>query len=196
MEHKPAYTRPPFEEALKAWQALLTQRNLPAELLWVFDENLCFEKNAGQPGGYRLGFQTAFTPPPPEADHIAYDYFAEFDGPLVFYRVGSCRGKSVCLLLCDKWFDTRREADGFVRREDWLLLFRPGEVQAIEEITDRPRWENRILRERPLHDLDFCMTLRAVHETLAHGRVLSTYERSALKVLHIWRRMFGERRPG
>jgi hypothetical protein len=193
MEHKASYKRPDFSEALKSWKALLTLNSLPADLIWVFDENLCFEKEPNQPGGFRLGFQTAFTPPPTEAARIAYEYFGEFPAPLVFYRVGSARGKSVCLLLCDKWFENKREADGFSRREDWGVLYYPGQTVELEEITDRQRWEKRILRERPLHDLDFCMTLRAVHETLAHGRVLSTYERSALRVLHIWRRMFGER---
>jgi hypothetical protein len=33
------------------------------------------------------------------------------------------------------------------------------------------------------------MTLRAVHETLAHGRVLTAYEHYALRFLHAWRRM-------
>jgi hypothetical protein len=33
------------------------------------------------------------------------------------------------------------------------------------------------------------MTLRAVHETLAHGRVLSAYEHYALKLLHAWKRL-------
>jgi len=46
------------------------------------------------------------------------------------------------------------------------------------------------LRDRPLHDLDFCMTLRAIHETLAHGRVLTAYERYALKLLSSWRHIF------
>jgi hypothetical protein len=34
------------------------------------------------------------------------------------------------------------------------------------------------------------MTLRAIHETLAHGRVLTAYERYALKLLSSWRRIF------
>jgi hypothetical protein len=34
-----------------------------------------------------------------------------------------------------------------------------------------------------LHDLDFCMALQAIHETLAHGRLLTPYEQFALKVL-------------
>ena len=33
------------------------------------------------------------------------------------------------------------------------------------------------------------MTLRAVHETLAHGRVLTAYERYALRFLHAWGRL-------
>ena len=184
------YTRPSYDDALNEWITLLTRRGLPTELVWVFDENLCFESASGQPQGFKLGFQTAFTPPPPDAAGIAYDYFSEFRARLVFYRLGSAAGKSVCVMLCDEWFETKREADGYVRKDDWLISYRPGAAEEVEEVKDRQRWKNRIVRNRPLHDLDFCMTLRAVHETLAHGRVLSTYERSALKFLHLWRRVF------
>ena len=190
MEKTPKYTRPSFREALDAWLVLLRQRGVPPDSIWIFDENLCFERDAGKPGGFRLGFQTSFTPP--DAEHIAYDYFRDFDSPLVFYRIGSCHDKSVCLLLCDHWFVAKNENEGFTRRDDWGLLFRPGPHEELEEITDQERWKNRILRGRPLHDLDFCMTLRSVHETLAHGRVLSSYERYALKLLHVWRRLLGE----
>ncbi len=191
MANTSSYTRPSFDEALSTWKACLAQRGLPTELTWIFDENLCFEPDPASPGGFRLGFQTAFTPPPPDAEQIAYDYFSEFDAPLVFYRLGSSGGKSVCVLLCDEWFKSRSEADGFLRREEWRLAFRPGTAEEVEQITDRQRWTGRILRQRPLHDLDFCMTLRAVHETLAHGRVLTTYEHYALKLLHIWKRLLG-----
>ena len=190
MQKKQAHTRPTFEAALVAWKSLLAQRGLPADLIWIFDENLCFEKNPARPDGFRLGFQTAFTPPPPNAERIAYEYFSEFAARLVFYRVGTAGAKSVCVVLCDPWFESKTDAEGFVRRDEWLISFRPGTQEQIEEIKDEARWKNRLVRERPLHDLDFCMTLRAVHERLAHGRVLSTYERSALKVLHLWRRMF------
>lgn len=192
MESKRKVTRPQFNEALQAWQALLAKQGQPAELLWLFDENLCFEKDPARPDALHVGFQTVFTPPPPEAERIAYDYFAEFEEPLVFYRIGSSAGKSACLLLCDKWFESKRESEGYMRREDWRVWFYPGSTNAVEQINDRVRWDKRMLRDRPLHPLDFCMTLRAVHETLAHGRVLSTYERSALKLLHMWRRVFGQ----
>jgi len=94
-------------------------------------------------------------------------------------------------MLCDKWFETKTEANGFEKREDWLMLFRTGSPEEIPEITDKQRWQNRIVRDRPLHDLDFCMTLQAIHETLAHGRVLTAYERYALKLLHGWRKFIG-----
>ena len=184
-------TRPTFDEALSAWKSCLNQRGLPTDLIWIFDENLYFEPETARPGGFRLGFQTVFTPPPSDAEQIAYDYFCEFDARLVWYRIGSCGGKSVCLLLCDQWFEPKGEAEGFLRRDDWRMAFRPGTAEEIELITDRNRWEKRILRSRPLHDLDFCMTLRAVHETLAHGRVLTTYEHYALKLLHAWGRLLG-----
>jgi hypothetical protein len=110
---------------------------------------------------------------------------------LVWYRLGSSKGKSVCVLLCDSWFQRKTEADGFITRPAWLMLFRPGPEQEVEEIKDKERWEKRLLRDRPLHDLDFGMTLRAVHEVLAHGRVLTAYEHYALRFLHVWRHWLG-----
>jgi len=190
MDTNPPYTRPPFEHVLAAWKALLSARALPTDLLWLYEENLCFESDPGAPQGYRLGFQIAYTPAPPEAESISYDYFCESDAPIVIYRLGTCRGRSLCLWLCDRWFERKQEADGYVRHDEWRMSFRPGLDLQVEEIKDAQRWKRRMLRNRPLHDLDFCMTLRAVHETLAHGRVLSTYERSALSVLHLWRRVF------
>jgi len=181
------YTRPSYAEALAAWKGTLAARQLPVDLLWVFDENLCFEENPARPGTYSLAFQTRFSPLPPGADEIAYEHFTEFQFPIIFYRLGTAAGKSVCVMLADEWFRNKGEADGFLRRDDWLMAFRPGSAESIEEVTDPARWQRRVLRNRPLNDLDFCMTLRAVHETLAHGRVLSTYEHYALKFLHAWR---------
>ncbi len=183
------YTRPTFDQALTAWRELLASRGLPEESLWVFEENFCFERDPSSPQGFRLGFQTALTPPPPGAERIAFHYFSDFEAPVVFYRAGSCGGKSISTLLCDPWFETKSDADGYLRREDWLMAFRPGGPQPIEEITDAARWGQRMVRSRPLHELDFCLTLRAIHETLAHGRVLTTYERFALRLLHAWRRL-------
>src|SRR6266404_5009187 len=145
MEKAPKYTRPPFEQALKAWQTSLAQSGLSPDLVWIFDENLCFERDPGGPNGFRLGFQTLFTPPPPDAERIAYEHFSEFDAPLVWYRLGSCRGKSVCLLLCDPWFQTKTEAEGFTPQTEWLMLFRPGTTQELEEVREKQRWENRIV---------------------------------------------------
>ncbi len=189
MEHNPKPTRPPFDEALKAWRSLLAERGFASELIWIFDENLVFEKDPSGPGGFRLGFQTSFTPPPADAERVAYEYFSDFDDRLVFYRIGSSRGKSLCLVLCDEWFEAKGEVDGFVRRDEWLMSFNAGGEAEVEEIKDEQRWKDRVLRDRPLHALDFCMTLRAVHESLAHGRVLTAYERYALRFLHGWRRI-------
>ena len=101
MPNDPKSRPPAFDEALTAWKGILQQRSLPADCAWVFDENLCFEKDAARPGGFRLGYQTAITPPPPGAERIAYEHFAESGARIVFYRIGSNRGKSVCLVLCD-----------------------------------------------------------------------------------------------
>ncbi|HYG34442.1 MAG TPA: hypothetical protein VEC99_06635 [Clostridia bacterium] len=193
MDQKAPLTRPSYLEALDVWRALLRERGLPSDIIWVFDENLCFELDPHSPDGFRLGFQTVFTPPPTDAEQVAYYYFSEFDVPLVWYRLGSAQGRSVCLLLCDKWFEDRKGSPEFTSREEWHMLFRLGEPKAVEEIRDRQRWERRLLRNRPLHDLDFCMSLQAVRETIAHGRVLTSYERYGLKLLHAWHRLLGEK---
>ena len=183
MSNLPQFARPSFNDALNEWKIILGQRRLPTDIVWIFDENLCFEKDAAAKGGFRLGFQTQITPPPAEAEKIAYDHFCDYEARVVFYRIGSSGGKSVCLLLCDGWFEFKDENEGFLKRDQWLMSFHPGGPGEVAEITDEPRWKQRILRDRPLHDLDFCMTLQAVHETLAHGRVLTPYEQFALKVL-------------
>ncbi|HZR20959.1 MAG TPA: hypothetical protein VFE51_26995 [Verrucomicrobiae bacterium] len=193
MENKPQFTRPPFEQAQRAWEEVLRQRGLPTELIWVFEENLCLEPQSSDSRGYRIGYQVVWTPPPSEAQHIAYDHFSEFDAPLVWYRLGTSRGKSICLLLCDAWFNEKSEAEGFIKRPEWHMLFRPGPTEEIEEIKEKARWEKRLVRERPLKELDFGMTLRAIHEVLAHGRVLTPYERYALRLLHVWRHWLGDK---
>ena len=192
MPNNPKSKPPAFDEAFTAWKGILQQRSLPVDCTWVFDENLCFEKDASRPGGFRLGYQTAITPPPPGAERIAYEHFAETGARVVFYRIGSSGGRSICLVLCDDWFEGKQEADGFIRRDAWRISLYPGPAADIEEITDAQRWKNRILRDRPLHDLDFCMTLRAVHEMLAHGYMLTAYDRYALKFLHAWRHLLGQ----
>lgn len=183
MPQLPQFARPSFNDALNEWKIILGQRRLPTDILWIFDENLCFEKDAAAKGGFKLGFQTQITPPPADAAQIAYAHFCDYEARVVFYRIGSHGGKSVCLLLCDGWFESKGESEGFIKRDHWLMSFHPGGAVEVAEITDELRWKQRILRDRPLHDLDFCMTLQAVHETLAHGRVLTPYEQFALKVL-------------
>lgn len=196
MDKVSTFERPGFEDALGAWKVLLAQRGLPTECRWVFEENLCFERDPAKPGAVRLGFQTAFTPPPPDAAGIAYDAFSEAEVRLVFYRLGSCKGESICALLCDEWFESRGEREGFIRRDEWLMSFRPGGSEEVSEISERQRWRERLLRDRPRHDLDFCMSLRAVHEVMAHGRVLTTYERYAMRFFHIWWRLLGHSPAG
>lgn len=184
MSNLPPFVRPTFEAAMDNWKDLLRQRGFSTDLTWIFDENLIFEKDPQ--GKTSLGFQSQLTPPPAEAERIAFNYFCDFEARIVFYRIGSCRGKSICMMLCDPWFESKTEQDGFIRRDDWLMSFVPGSEIELEEIVDETRWKQRILRDRPLHDLDFSMTLRSVHEILAHGRVLTSYEHYALRLLHSW----------
>ena len=182
--------RPRLPEALVAWEKLLAQRGFATKLLWIFEENLCFEKNSDVPGGIHIGFQTRFSPVPPEALDIAYEHFCESDARIVFYRLGENQGRSVCILLGDSWFNDKTERDGFVIRNEWGVSFHPGQQIEIEEITDLRRWVRRLRRERPLHDVDFCMTLVAVDEIQVHGRVLSPGERYSEAMLGKLRRIF------
>ena len=189
MESTSHYQRPPFEDALAAWKGLLAQCGFSTELLWILEENLCFEKDLGTPAGVKLGFQTRFAPHPPDAAKVTYHHFAEMDARLVFYRLGVHAGRSICLLLCDAWFEPKGEAEGYVRRDDWLVSFFPGAQEEVEEITDAKRWQERVVRGRTLSAVDFCMTLAALRELKAHGRVLTPDERFGLKILRSLRSM-------
>src|ERR1700758_3619067 len=108
-----SYHRPVFEEALGAWKSLLQEHEYSTEILWVLDENLCFEKDPGTPGGVKLGIQTQFTPQPADSAKVIYHHFAETPVRLVFYRIGASRGRSVCMLLCDEWLEDKDEAEGY-----------------------------------------------------------------------------------
>jgi hypothetical protein len=186
------YTRPALEEALEAWQECLSHHALPAESRWIFSENVCLERSPAVPGSLRYGFQTKFTPPDEDALDIAYDHFADTDARMVFYRLGSVPGQSVCILLCDPWFEEKTALDGFERRDDWKISFRPGHPGEIEEITELTRWVRRVRRDRAFHDFDFGMALETVDDIKTHGRPLLPYERMAQKMLRRLRRMLGQ----
>lgn len=188
MQSAQKHQRPPFEAALKEWNLILADAGLPTACEWILDENLVFEKDAKSPAGARLGFQTQFTLRPADLAQASYDFFNDFEARIVFYRLGSSRGRSVCLLLCDPVFETRGEADGFVRRDDWLISFHPGSEGEVEEITDGQRWKNRLVSGRPLADVDFCLPLSALRELEVHGRVLSPNERFGVKIIDAWQR--------
>ena len=182
--------RPTLPEALVAWKKMLADRGYSPELLWIFEENLCFEKAPEAPGGFHPGFQIRFTPVPDDALDIAFDHFCETDTRIVFYRLGESRNRSVCILLGDAWFDGKGEGAGYARRDEWRMSFHPGRKEQIEEVTDMGRWMRRIKRERPLHDFDFCMALASIDEIKMHGRVLAPYERFTESIVGKLRRIF------
>jgi len=183
MPNNTHYERPYFFDALDEWKKLLGEHGLPSDILWVLDENLVFEADPARPNGVRLGFQTKFTATPPELAERTYAFFGDFDARMVFYCLGTARGRSVCMLLCDPVFESRGTEDGFIRRDEWLISFHPGPGKEIEEIEDAERWRNRVIRGRPLSDLDFCMPVDVLREIDAHGRPLSDYERFGVKVV-------------
>src|ERR1051325_3070699 len=139
--------RPRLEPAVQAWKKLLAERGLATDLLWFFEDNLCFERKPDVPGGIHIGFQTRFSPVPPEALDVAYEHFCEAAAPIVFYRLGESAGRSVCILLADSWFGEKKEADGFVVNAKWGIWFYPGQKIEIEEITDMRRWIRRLREE-------------------------------------------------
>jgi len=192
MSSPTSFNRPTLNEALAAWKQLLAARGLGAEMRWIFEENLCFEKSRAAQGGFHLGFQTKFSPPPEDALDIAFEHFCESDKRIVFYRLGKNLGKSICVLLCDPWFESKGEADGFLRHDEWRVSFHPGQADDIEEITDLGRWLRRVRHGRAFHDLDFAMTLAAIDEIKVHGRVLMPYERFASTMLNRLRRFLGQ----
>jgi hypothetical protein len=185
------FTRPPLREAFAAWQESLRAHDLPAETVWIFAENLCVEPARVTSDSLHLGFQTRFTPPADDALEIAYDIFSESNARMVFYRLGSSPRGSVCILLCDPWFESRNEHEGFLRNDDWGISFFPGVDGEIEEVTDLTRWLRREQGGRSVHDLDFAMSLATIDEIKIHGRVLLPYERFAESMLNRLRRMHG-----
>lgn len=184
------FDRPSLHAALLAWETCLKQKKLPAECQWIFAENLCIELGA-TPGSYRVGFQTKFTPPDEQALEMAYEHFSATDARIVFYRLGTANGKSVCILLCDPWFEEKSTSDGYFRHDDWGVSFRTGDLGEIEEITELSRWVRRIKRDRAFHDFDFAMSLETIDELIIHGRTLLPYERFAERMVNRLRRMMG-----
>ena len=189
MESEATFVRPTLADALAEWKKILAEHNFSTELLWIFEENLCIERQKSAAGGFHFGFQTKFTPVPEEALEMAFDQFSETPARIVFYRLGSCPGQSVCLLLCDPWFETKKEADGFLRRDEWKISFHPGQHDQVEEVTDLSRWLRRVKRDRAFHDLDFCISLATLEEIRIYGRPLMHYERFADRMMNRLRRI-------
>jgi len=188
MSHPPSQ-RPPLREVLAAWRQCLVRHELPPEPVWIFSENLCIERLTATPGNFHYGFQTRFTPPDEDALEIAYDQFCETGARLVFYRLGSCARGSVCILLCDPWFEKKTARDGYERHDQWGISFRPGQTGTVEEISELTRWVRRVKRDRALHDFDFAISLETIGEIKIYGRTLLPYERFAQKMLERLRRV-------
>jgi hypothetical protein len=185
--------RPALDDVLAVWKQCLIDNGLPPEMLWIFAENLCIESSSTASGSFNYGFQTKFTPPDDDALDIAYDHFSDTEARIVFYRLGSSADKkSVCILLCDPWFEGKDVGDGFVKRDDWKISFRPGQGGNIEEVTDLSRWVRRAKSDQTFHDFDFSMSLETIEEIKLNGRPLLPYERMAQKMLGRLRRVMGQ----
>jgi len=189
--NNPRFNRPNLQEALDAWRDFLEGQKLAAEPVWIFTENLCLEHSRTTPDHLQLGFQTNFTPPADDALEIAYDQFAESGARMVFYRLGSSPRGSVCILLCDPWFEIRDEREGFVRQKNWGISFFTGRSGEMEEITDLTRWLRRVKHNPAFRDFDFAMSLATVDEIRLYGRPLQPYERFAESLIGRLRRMLG-----
>jgi hypothetical protein len=185
-------TRPKLSEAIEEWKKTLAQREHPTDLVWIFEENLCIEASQLEKGGFHFGFQTKFSNIPPDALEITYDQFCLTKAPIVFYRLGSRAGQSVCLLLCDSSFENPMEGDGLTRRDDWRIFFHPGEENDLEEVTELTRWIHRVKRGRGRHMLDFCMSLESIDEIVVYGRQLMPHERFTSRMVERLRRILGQ----
>lgn len=188
---KKSYTRPALDVAIEAWQQCLRNHSLSDDILWVFAENVCIERTNAAQGSFHVGYQTKFSPPDTDSLEIAYYQFCETNARIVFYRLGTAEDKSVCMLLCDSWFEGKTGLDGYEQHDDWNISFRPGHAGEIEEITDLARWVRRVRHDRAFHDFDFGMALETVDEIRLHGRPLMPYERMAQKMLDRLRRIIG-----
>jgi hypothetical protein len=186
------FNRPTLTGALGVWNQLLVERGFATDVIWIFQENLCVERSRAEHGGFLFGFQTKFTPPPEDALEIAFDQFFETNSRIVFYRLGEFMEKSVCILLCDSWFDGKGDAEGYLRRDEWNMSFYTGLDDKIEEVTDLTRWLRRVKRDRAFHDLDFCMALATIDEIKNFGRPLAPYERFAESMINRLRRFLGQ----
>ena len=185
-------SRPPLEVVLAAWKECLEGQGLPSTSQWIFAENICIEPSMAAPGSFRVGYQTRFTPPDEDALEIAYDHFCETPARIVLYRLGSANQKSVCVLLCDPWFEGKTARDGFILRDEWKISLRPGHPGEIEEVTDLKRWVRRVKHDRAFHDFDFSMSLTTIDEIKLNGRPLLPYERMAQKMMGRLRRVLGQ----
>jgi len=92
---------------------LLAERGFATDIIWIFAENLCVEKSRAEPGGFHFGFQTRFTPRLLMRWTSRSTILAKRTRRLSFYRLGGRPGKSVCMLLCDSWFETGALTTGF-----------------------------------------------------------------------------------
>ena len=52
MSSPTSFNRPTLNEALDAWKQLLAARGFATDLLWIFEENLCFEKAPRRAGRF------------------------------------------------------------------------------------------------------------------------------------------------
>jgi hypothetical protein len=170
-------SRPTLSAALETWKKTLAERGHATNVIWIFEENLCIERSRLDKGGFHFGFQTKFSAIPDDALEIAYDQFCLTDAPIVFYRLGGVPRHSICMLLCDPWFEGRGESEGFIPHDESRLSFHPGQDDHIEEVTDLTRWLRRVRRDRNLHPLDFGMSLATIDEIILYGRPLMPYER-------------------
>ena len=84
------FNRPALTEALDAWQTTARRARVADGAASGFlPKTSASNIRAPTPGGFRLGFQTRFTPPADDALEIAYDQFCETGRADGFLPAGS-----------------------------------------------------------------------------------------------------------
>ena len=128
MESDTKFTRPTLTEALDAWQQLLAERGFATNLAWIFEENLCIETAARRARAVSASVSRPNSRRRPMTRWTSRSTI--FPRPARgWFFTGSAKspGKSVCILLCDPWFEDKGDADGYCppRRMENVLSSRP-----------------------------------------------------------------------
>jgi len=100
-----------FAEALKAWQNhCLPNAAFRPDCVWIFDENLCFERDPARAGEFQARIPDTVHSPRLTRRRLLNEHFCGIASRLVFYRIGNvARGIRLSGAL-RPWFEPKGES--------------------------------------------------------------------------------------